>query len=209
MSLDKLNELRWKALEGNHVLYSYIKKHLKDKYNIEVKGVDWNEFIRRLYEQDFDTNEQEILFDLEDSAYRKASLFIINESALDELNDILRGEFISRNRLENIIENKKINSSLDEILYPCYIKFSERYITIKIAQLRKYTTTAADENYATYEVEHIDYHCAKFVIDLYYKIVALFYNDINNEGEGSKKGKAITEKKQLFYNLFQKGIKEL
>jgi|GEM_PF-2428576 hypothetical protein len=201
-----INSLRWKALGDIGVSYQYIKNYIKNKYNIEISETNINEFSNEVKERYAIIDEDEVLFNLEDSSYRKLAFFSLREKESEELrNGMFRENFLQTNRLKSFVDNE-IVSGVDQVLYPCYIKFSDRYVTIKMAQLRSYIYEDFDEDNVVTSTEKTYYHCVKFIVDLYKNILFMFYNDINNETEELNcKSKAITEKKQAFYSLFPEG----
>ncbi|MEW9097081.1 MAG: hypothetical protein AB2417_18545 [Clostridiaceae bacterium] len=201
-----LNELRWKSLGMVGLQYEYIRNYINNKYNISINEKNLNDFLNVFTEKYSIINESEVLFNLEDIAFKKVSVFYLREKEQEELLcPMLREQFKINNRLNNTINNKEIKR-VDETLYPCYVNFYDRFTIIKMAQLRKCETSEVDRYNVVTNTNEIYYHYTKFVIDLKEGIVAMFYNDVQNEDDdSSSKGKAIIEKKQAFYNLFAEG----
>ena len=201
----ELSDLRWQALGMVGVSFQYIKNYLKNKYTIEVEEPNLEEFTRNLLNYT-EIDIQNVLFELEDMAFKKIMVYSLREKELEEvINQVFREQFISINRIEGVIDNKQLNN-IDTPLSPCYVNFGTKYITVKMAQLRCYMGNDVDEDNVVISSPKEYYHCAKFVIDTNKGLVFLFYNDINNdEEEGNWKAKAVTEKKQAFYNLFNEG----
>jgi hypothetical protein len=200
-----LHKLRWQALGMIGVQFQYLKNFIRTKYQIEVEESNFEEFARHI-EKYKTLNHDDALFELEDIAFRKILVFTLREKELEEIiNPIFRQQFLNNNRMQRIIESKTIRH-IERPLYPCYVKFGARYAVIKMAQLRTYMGDDVDEDNVVTSSPKQYYHCAKFVIDLENGLVFLFYNDINNEEEeGNWKSRAVTEKKQAFYNLFSEG----
>ncbi len=202
--MDELIILRWENLNETNFSFDYVKSLLLDKYGINVVEENFKNFIQSLSKKYNNIDHQEILFELEDLAYKKISVFTIKEKDIEEFNDILRERFLKRNRLERIVGNKTLNE-IDSQIYPCYLKFDQRYVTMKMACVKKFAIEEVDSDGATYSSSKKYFHCTKFVIDILHNLVFLFYNDIPNWDNEQKKGAALTEKKSTFYNLFEKG----
>lgn len=201
-----LNKLRWKSLGIVGVQYEYIRNYINDNYGISVSEKNLDDFSNVFVEKYNTINENEILFNFEDVAFKRVSVFYLREKEQEELlSPMLREQFKINNRLNNAIDNKEVKN-VDETLYPYYVNFDDRFTTIKMAQLRKYEETEVDMHNVVTNINRIYYHHTKFVIDLKEGIVAMFYNDVQNEDDDvNSKGKAITEKKQAFCNLFTEG----
>jgi hypothetical protein len=202
----ELNTLRWQALGAIGVSYQYIKNYLRGKFNVDITELNLDDFSKIVATKYPGINQNVALFDLEDSSYRRLAIFSLRDKECDELkNVILRQNFIQVNRLGLMVDNVNVRG-IDEVLYPCFLHFDERYVEIKMAQLRSYTVDVFDEDNVVTSVDKTYYHCTKFIIDLDESLVFLFYNDINGDiEESSFKAKAITEKKQAFYGLFTEG----
>ncbi|MGK0469401.1 hypothetical protein [Clostridium sp.] len=201
----ELSNLRWQALGMIGVSFQYIKNYLKNRYMIDIKEANIEEFTKNLLDYT-EIDNQKVLFELEDMSFKKIMVYSLREKELEEvINTVFREQFVNSNRMEGVIGNKKLNH-IDTPLSPCYVSFGANYIIVKMAQLRCYMGDDVDEDNVVISSPKEYFHCAKFVIDIVKGLVFLFYNDINNdEEEGNWKAKAVTEKKQAFYNLFNEG----
>ncbi|OPD33713.1 hypothetical protein AL714_17965 [Clostridium botulinum] len=202
----ELNKLRWEALSNIGLPYIYVKNYINKNFKLEVSENSFEELSQSLKSEYDIIDEYELLFELEDIAYKKIALFSLRDKEKEELeNVVFRENFLKANRLFNTVNNKKVKE-VDEVAYPSYIKFGDDYIIIKISQLRHYQGMEVDDDNTINPISKTYYHSSKFIIDLKNSLVALFYNDIQNElDDGNTKAKAITEKKQAFYSLFSEG----
>ncbi|MBW4827662.1 MAG: hypothetical protein KZY61_00980 [Clostridiaceae bacterium] len=203
MTEKELIRLRWEALNIIGVKYQIIKNILYKMYNVEVEEKNFKEFVDVLPNKYQQINHQEILFELEDISYRKIAVFSMREDEIEELSCIQPQMFLTINKISNTVDNKRL-IKVHENIYPCFTSFGDRVVTIKMAQIRKFSFDIFGENgeRSTRSLEY--YHCAKFIVDTQQKLVFLFYNDIHGD-ESNRKRTAITEKKQAFYKLFSKG----
>lgn len=201
-----INKMRWEELEQIGISYKYIKKFLEDLYKIDIVENDIQELIGAFSDKYKDINQDEVLFKLEDTAYRKLAIFSMRDKEVEELkNSVFNQEFINRNRLNNCVDCEKI-FEIGKNLTVSYCLFNKRYAVIKMVQKRCLYYDDMDSNNIITTMSKEYYHFTKFIVDLEKNLVFLFYNDINHENEeGSSRNKAITEKKQVFYSLFSKG----
>lgn len=200
-----LIKLRWEGLKHIGVKYEYIRNVLYKMYNVDVIESSFPEFINAIPEKYCDINHQEILFELEEVSYKKIAVFSMRDQELEQLGLVEREMFLRINRIEDLVDKKILTmNTLSNVIYPCFVHFGDRFITIKMGQIRKIYLDDFGKNGEIISKEVEYYHCAKFVVDFYNNLVFLFYNDIHGDEDNSKT-KAITEKKLAFYNLFCNG----
>ena len=83
MGIDELIRLRWEALEIIGLEFKYIKNILHDSHGINIIEENLKDFIGNHEIKYSSINHQEILFDLENTAYKKVSVFTIKEKNVD------------------------------------------------------------------------------------------------------------------------------
>lgn len=206
--MTNIQELRLKALKNINFPIDIIKTIVLDNFTEEINETSINDFIKNIAEYDFYNNLDEVLFKLEEYAFKKVSIFMIKEKNLEEItNDTYKMNFISRNRIR-YCENKENLNGIGEDFKCTYYRDSEQYFTMKVALIKTVEIENPENGYSSIEnYEYYDF--VKFVVDKNEGLLFMFYNDISylSPNEDVNNDRAVTNKKSSFYNLFIDGNK--
>lgn len=194
MDREELIKLRFEALDDS-LGFEKIKQFAFDSMGIYIKEDNIGTFLKNTSNYDVD----KLLFNIELIAYKKLRVYHMRDEEKDKLIiELQKRILIDCNNLDRVIDNENM-TGLDKYLVPCYVNFGERFVTIKLAEIRSYSKMELTR----LGLEEIDvnyYHCTIFKVDKITGLTFLFYNDVRSED--TDKLKALTEKKKVLYDLF-------
>lgn len=130
--MDRIQKLRFIALKNINFPMSIIKEIIKNKFDEEISETGIESFMKNIGKYSFSEKVNELLYLMENNAFKKLAIFNLKDKELEELtNEVFRQDFINRNIMGQCNEQENMRG-IGEDFKCVYYKNTSRYFTIRL-----------------------------------------------------------------------------